>query len=264
MPSLESFSQNDPIKLLLLGNSGAGKTGLLASLAKDYRLFIADFDNGLPILMDEKILLKDLRKNIFFKSFYDKMNLDAAGKLIPAATGWQEFIRATRDWTEDGKSLGNLYSWGPSDVFVIDSLTFMGNTIFNYVLQLAGRSGQRPQLQDYGAAIDSQEALIETLYNPAVRCNIVVTSHIQVQGDELAGGVKKGFPSALGTKLPPKLGRYFNNVVLVQKSGSGNSVKREILTTATHQIDLKVSKPSKIPATMEPDLNKLFQLLKSS
>lgn len=264
MPSLESFSQNDPIKLLLLGNSGAGKTGLLASLAKDYRLFIADFDNGLPILMDEKILSKDLRKNIYFKSFYDKMNLDAAGKLIPAAAGWQEFIRATRDWTEDGKSLGNLYSWGPSDVFVIDSLTFMGNTIFNYVLQLAGRSGQRPQLQDYGAAIDSQEALIETLYNPAVRCNIVVTSHIQVQGDELAGGVKKGFPSALGTKLPPKLGRYFNNVVLVQKSGSGNNVKREILTTATHQIDLKVSKPSKIPATMEPDLNKLFQLLKSS
>jgi hypothetical protein len=264
MPSLEDYSQNDPIKMLVLGNSGAGKTGLIATLAKDYRVFIADFDNGLPILMDEKVLAKDLRKNIYFKSFYDPVKPDVAGRLLPSAEGWNNFVLTLRDWKESGNSLGSIHSWAASDVFVIDSLTFMGNAIFNSILQLAGKLGQRPDFTLWGAAVDAQEAVLETLFSPAVKCNVVITSHLRLVGDETAGGIQKLFPSGITKNSAQRIGRYFNNVVLVQKSGFGNNVKREIITTATSNTELKTTKPSKVPAIIPPDLGNLFNLLKST
>ena len=42
----------------------------------------------------------------------------------------------------------------------------------------------------------------------------------------------------------------------------GAKVTRELHTSATFDIDLKVSKPSVVPTVMEPDLGKLFALLK--
>lgn len=261
MPKLTTHVSDSTIKMLILGRSGTGKTGLLGTLAKDYRIFIADFDNGLDILKDPKVLNPAYAGNVYYKTYYDKTNI-IAGRMTPTATGFNQFVQDMGDWKEDGKSLGGLYSWSEKDIFVIDSLTFLGNMIFNHVLQLAGRLGQKPQLQDFGSAMDAQESIIETLYNPAVKCNVLVLSHIQYQGDEANASQQKGVASTLGKKLAPKIPRYFNNVIQIVKSGSGNNVKREIYTTATYDVDLKVSKPSKIPPIMEADLSKLFSLLK--
>ena len=82
------------------------------------------------------------------------------------------------------------------------------------------------------------------------------------QGDDASGGAQKAFPSALGKKLPPKIARYFSTVALVKKNVMGTKVTRELHTSATFDIDLKVSKPSVVPTVMEPDLGKLFALLK--
>lgn len=263
MPSIANHISEKSVKMLLLGESGSGKTGLLGTLPPaGYRLFIADFDSGLDILRDPKVLDPKYHEQVFFKTFYDKMNI-AGGSLSPQATGYSDFTKAMGNWMEDGKSMGGIYSWTENDVFVIDSLTFLGNMIMNYVLQLAGRVGQKPQLQDFGAAVDSQEAIIETLYNPAVKCNVIVTAHIQRQEDGAAGNVMKGFPSAIGKKLPPKIGRYFNSMVQIKKTGFGANVKREIYTTATTDIDLKVAKPSLIPPVLPPDLGDLFKRLKA-
>lgn len=261
MPTMDNYTPDSAVKMLILGRSGAGKTGLLGSLAKDYRIFVADFDNGLSILRDPKVVLPEFRKNIYYKTYYDKSQI-IANKLVPTASGFTSFVQDMGDWKEDGKSLGGLYSWTESDIFVIDSLTFLGNMILNHVLQLAGRPGQKPQLQDFGAAMDAQETIMETIYNPAVKCNILVLSHIQYQGDEANASMQKGVASAIGKKLAPKIPRYFNNVIQVTKSGSGANVKREIHTAATFDVDLKVSKPSKVPPVMEADLAKLFSLLK--
>ena len=52
MPSLSSLTSSAaPVKLLLLGQSGAGKSGSLASLAAaGYRLRILAYDDGLSVL----------------------------------------------------------------------------------------------------------------------------------------------------------------------------------------------------------------------
>ncbi len=262
MPSMESHVSDSTIKLLLLGRSGAGKTGLIGSLAKNYKLFIADFDNGLDILKDTKVVPKEYLKNIYYKTYYDPSKV-IGNKIQPVAEGYTKFVTDIGDWKEEGKSLGGIHSWGSDTIFVIDSLTFMGNAALNFVLSLANRLGQKPQIQDYGSAMDSIETVLETLYNPAVKCNIIVSTHIQWQGDESNPALRKGVASALGAKLSPKIPRYFNNVVQIAKSGSGANVKRELHTAATFDIDLKVSKPSIVPAVMEPDLSKLFTLLRT-
>ena len=51
MPRLDEAGSQEPIKGLVLGNSGAGKTGSLASLAKaGYHFHIIDYDKGTNIL----------------------------------------------------------------------------------------------------------------------------------------------------------------------------------------------------------------------
>ena len=55
--TLETHTSATIVKMLLLGRSGAGKTGHLGTLAKaGYRIFLADFDSGLDILLDPKVL----------------------------------------------------------------------------------------------------------------------------------------------------------------------------------------------------------------
>jgi hypothetical protein len=263
MPSLEDL-EIQPIKILLIGNSGAGKTGSLASLAiAGYRLFLCDFDNGIDVLLDEKILPKEFRKNIFVKSFYDRHAVQGGVASI-RPKGVDDFIASISNWKEGEESLGNIYSWTTKDILIIDSLTFLGNACMNKALQLSGHLGQRPTIPDWGAAIDQQESIIELLYNPAVKCNVIITSHLRPLAAPEEGSIQRLYPSALGRLLPTKISRYFNNVVLVRRVGSGEKVRRELVTSVTADIELKVSKPSKIPAVMEQDLAKLFQLLQAN
>jgi hypothetical protein len=178
--------------------------------------------------------------------------------------GYSALQRALSDWKVDGKSIGGIHSWDEKTVFVIDSLTFLGEACMHETLRMSGHLGARPTQPEWGTAIDMQESVIEMLYNPAVRCNIVVTSHLRSVADETQNNQERLFPMALGKKLPKMLARYFNNVVLLRKKGSGTNVSRELITTATLETDLKVSKPSKVPPVMEPDLGKLFKLLQTA
>lgn len=260
MPTLETHSSSNLVKMLLMGNSGVGKTGALASLASaGYRLFIADFDNGLDILLDESILPASLRSQVYYKTLQDKPVV-SGGAMIQRATAWQEFMKALGDWKEDGKSLGSFRSWGEKDVLVVDSLTFASDRAFDDALQIAGRLGQRPQIQDYGAAIDSVQSMLELLYGSACTCNVVMTAHLQFIGDEMSG-TRKAYPNVIGQKLAPKVPRLFNSMVLMEKQIVGNSIRRSIKTVGNAFVDLKVSKPGLIPATIEPDLGKLFRAL---
>lgn len=261
MPSLTEHESTKLVKLLILGNSGAGKTSSLATLAAaGYRLFICDFDNGLDILMDPKVLAPEHRKNIFYRALQDKL-VKVGDKLIPRATAWQDFMKCLGDWKEPSGSLGNITTWGDRDVLVVDSLTFATQRAFDDALQLGGRLGQRAQIQDYGAALENIEATLEMLYGSACGCNVVMTAHLMFQGDEMTG-TRKALPNVLGQKLAPKVPRFFNNMILAEKSVVGNTVNRRFKTIGTHLVDLKTSKPGSVPAEIPPDLAKLFAVLR--
>lgn len=262
MPQLSAHQSAKCQKMLVLGPSGSGKTGLLGSLANaDYRLFIMDFDNGLDILLDPKVVLPEKRGNIYFKTFTDKLKDKGIPDGMPQAV--PQALNVLNAWVEDGVNLGSPYSWGEKDVLVIDSLTMFGVACLRYSLAMAGRSGKQPQMQDWGEAIRIQESLVEQLYSDAVKCNVVVNAHLTFADDTSQPGMQRAFPSALGAKLPPRIGRYFNSMVAVEKQVSGSTITRVMRTQATFNMELKNPRPSVIPPVMEPDLAKFFALLRS-
>jgi hypothetical protein len=251
MPNLTKHQSSQTTKVLVLGDSGGGKTGALASLAASgYNLRIIDVDNGLDVLTN---LLSDPSSEYYkrdpkaasrveYETLTDSMK-SSGGTIRPAkATVWQRAVKLLEDWP----SLGSVTTWTPQDVLVIDSLTMLSTAALNFVLALNGRLGGHPQLQDWGAGQTLIESFVQALYDESVRCNVVMNCHIKYVGEE--NGPARGYPNTLGQALPPKIGRYFNSILLVRSVGQGTKLSRKVLTSPTGLIELKNTAPLKVQA----------------
>lgn len=250
MPSLKDHQSSQTTKLLLIGDSGVGKTGALASLADaGYNLRIMDLDNGIDVVAN---MLRDASKykpeaieRVSFVTITDPMK-SMGGKLVPkSATVWQRATKLLDKWQTDTEDFGPVSSWTPKDVLVIDSLTFISNAALNLVLAMNARLGQRPHQSDWGDAQVLIEGLLSYLYDDSIKCNVVMTSHITFLGEE---GSMQGYPSTLGRALPPKVGRYFNNTLIMKSQGIGVNTKRKIFTNPAGAIAGKNSNPGKVKA----------------
>lgn len=251
MPALSAHQSANTTKMLYIGNSGAGKTGSLASLASaGYNLRIVDLDNGLDVL---KNLLtagnttydKAAVERVQFITVTDPLR-NVGGRLVPKQpTVWSRTVALLQNWVdpETKESLGPISSWGPQDILVIDSLSMLSNAALQFVLGMNGRLGQRPQLQDWGAGQDLIESLVQMLYDESVKCNVIITSHITFIGPE---DNQVGYPNTLGKALPPKLGRYFNTVLMARSTGQGAGLRRKILTNTSGIVELKNTAPTKV------------------
>jgi hypothetical protein len=246
---MDNWGGNKPFKGLLIGDSGAGKTAAVSYLANEgYELFWADFDNGLsivPKLIKDKAALKRIR----YKTFTDKMQTIGGAVFsdgCPSAA--TNFVENLSGWMDDGTSYGPLHTWGPEQILVLDSMTFFGSAIMRRHLFLNKRNGQKPFQSDWGDAMDNLEAVLSLLYSESIKCNVVVTSHItfiakatgeiDAKGEEIR--MDKGYPSALGSKLPPKIVRYFDVILLVKSMTPTPGVTvRQILTQSDGLVELK-------------------------
>ncbi len=263
MPTLEQHQSISSIKLLCVGDSGSGKTGALASLANaGYRLVIFDFDNGLDILLN--FVKPEFKKNVIFRTFTDTFK-GAGGKLMAtSAKAYSDAINYLMDWKDP--PIGGAITWGPDTIIVIDSLTLFGEAAMRFALQLNGRLGQKPWQSDWGEAIGYQEDLLRMLYSTDIKCHVIINAHLTSTRE---GKTDKGeaimsdkmYPSALGNKLPPKVGRYFNTMLLFKVRGT----QRKILTRPTHDIDVKTpwgeaALPAELP--IADGLKTIFELAK--
>jgi len=247
MASLASHKSAKTTKMLLLGDSGTGKTGSLASLAKaGYSLRIIDCDNGLDILAN---LLRDDPKamaRVSYVTCTDKYKKLGNKLAVTRPIAWNEAMSLLDNWKTETEDFGSIYTWGEKDVLVIDSLTLLSQAALAQVLALQGRPQGPAQIQDWGAAMASIESLCGLLYSDSVLCNVLVTSHITYIGDDRH---LQGYPSTLGQKLPPKIGRYFNTMLRTYIRGSGVGAKYKIATRVQGNIVLKTSSTT-IPADL--------------
>lgn len=240
MPTLDSYNEDKPLKCLLIGASGAGKTGALGSLVDaGYKLRILDYDNGLDVL-PQVITKRENLKNVSYVTLTDGLQL-VGDKIITKGmpSAFQKGLKLLNDWKPEGEeSLGKATDWGRDTIIVVDSLTFMGQAALARVLFMNGRGGGKPEIQDWGDAMAQLEHVLGMLYSDAINCHVIVLTHIAfVGGDE--GAPLFGFPSALGSKLPPKVGRYFNHTLQADVIGSGKAAKRVIRTKPNGLIDIK-------------------------
>lgn len=253
------------VKMILLGDSGSGKTGSLISLIKaGKRIRVLDFDaklqNGiLPRLVQKEcpdkfsnidvIPLRDKYKGLGpnFATF-EKIP-DAFVTAINALTKWPDGTDPSKDWGDDY-------------VLVLDSLSFAGDAAQNWANSM--NPGSKDPRQWYYSAQDAIETLLAKLTSESFQAHVIVMAHVGIQ--TRPDGAMKGFPVSVGKALGPTLPGYFDTMALVERRGVGKDEKRFIRTLSTALLDLK--NPSSIDPAMLPEypietgLAQFFETLK--
>lgn len=211
MPSITE-DVNSPAKILLIGKSGAGKTGSLASLvAASYNLRIIDTDKGVrplrSLLMDPhyayaKIIRDrniDLNTAVRYVAIDTSMKLRNVTRKLPGegnrttsesllapadARAWTKVLDLLDKWQEekDGENFGSVRDWTTQDILVLDSFSTLAKCAYYFSQSLNGRLGARDEGFDYQRDIGGAQAqltrLLELLYDSSVACNVIVISHI--------------------------------------------------------------------------------------
>lgn len=259
MGNLAQHPASHIVRLLNIGESGTGKTGALASLAKaGYRLWILDYDNGLDILAN---LLGDdpeAMERVTYRSLRDKITL-AAG--VPKILGqnvsaWKDAGKTLEEWeasVEGGK-------FGPLDILVIDTLTTMSMAAFNEALKLGARLNSRPQQNDYGWMADTVLLFMQAITEEDANFNLIVNTHVRYLSAGEDDTSNRGLPNAKGQQIPKDIGKFFNTIVLTRTQGSGPGARRMISTQPQGVIEVKTSNPKGVKPTyqLEEGLAQLF------
>lgn len=246
MPPIQQVRGKDkPVKVLVMADSGAGKTGSLASLAKaGYNVRVIDMDNGLEPLYEALQDSPEAMDRVSFQTFTNKWKAqgnDAIPDGMPKA--FQQALKQLTHWkstdpkTGEVEDFGKLEDWTTNDVLVIDSLTFLAKAAFHHVLYMNNRITQHPHQSDWGSAQGLVEHALELIYAEQVRTNVVVLTHVMNMEDE--SGLVKLAPASLGKALTPRLGRYFNGLLLLKSKSSGSQAKRVFRTVSEGKAELK-------------------------
>lgn len=278
---------NDPdtenAKVLLIGDSGHGKTGAKAALiAAGYKLRMIDTDRGFKIL---RSLLTD--SHYPYAAYMKKHGIDPGepGRisyipidvpmeiqsvsvrkqsgnvnydiLAPAdAKAWKQVLNLLLDWKDGDKSYGAFTDWENDTILDFDTLSTLAEIAKYWMQDMNGRRGalEDDHGRDTGAAQELISRLMVKLTSPLVRCNVIVTTHIRkvdmdrgapLSPEQLLRDKKsvnaRGFPSIIGQALSPVLGKRWNDMLIVRRTGDRADSERRIYTEAIDNTDAKHS-----------------------
>jgi len=259
MPSLDQLNARPFTRVLILGDSGSGKTGCQASLVKaGYDLFLLDMDNGWePLANAVKETCPERLSSVQVETFRDKMQ---SGPFGPAFEGIPSaYVGATKLLDKWGE-FGPPSRFGPERILSLDSLTHFSNAALNYQFAMnpsAGQKGGPDPRTLYGAAQQGIEKIFNWLTADWFQTNVIVTAHIQFT--EMLDGKLRGMPISAGQALSPKIPTYFNTILLCRSEPGG---RRFIHTVGDAMIDLKspVKLENKYP--IDTGLATIFEILK--
>lgn len=224
MKTLDNFKPDTQTRILLMGESGSGKTSALASLVCGGRTVkIIDLDAGLEPLfhiVNEKCPEK--LGNVSYETFLDKNSPLLTSAPITTAAG------PALNLLEKLVKEENI-------VLVIDSLAFLGNAIKTYMMSKNRHAA--PQFNDWSMAADGIRCVLDTLLH--AKCDVIVNTHVDHVED-----INKALPVVLGRVLRVQVGRYFNNVLLTKRVQIGGVEKRVIRTKSEGLYELKCAIPN--------------------
>ena len=186
---LNETLENDPLRILPYGTSGAGKTTLIGRLVEfeEFRpLYVADWD--LRIASLRATLPQTLWQYVESDPYRDGNIGGEAFTLMQAKI-------------EKLSSLG-------IKTFVVDSGTFMMKGIMNRVLALDGKPvTMNPQLQHYNSQIAIFEEIVARICGKKI--NVIMNCHESTIHDEVTQRVYKVI-DVTGKKAPNRIPGYFN------------------------------------------------------
>jgi hypothetical protein len=258
MSTLDQHESATVVKALCVGDSGAGKTGALASLVDaGYNLRILDFDGGLSVLRGF-VKRKENLRNVQYITLRDKFALMGAKMGIKKADAFQRGMSAldeggAKHWGESGADVPPIWNWTPADILVLDTLATAGKSSLSMVLQANGQIMKAPEIQHYGTAMDNIEKLLDYLTSDAIGCHVIVNTHVSPPAE----GSLKLYPEALGTKLGPKVAKPFDNMVSISVQGKNRLFK----TKVDGLMALKTAKPLNDTYPIETGWSDIFKAL---
>jgi len=230
----------------------------MTPLVEDYNLRILDMDNGLDPLKSHVLRHWPKRlDNVEYRTLRDRYKSTSLGPVLAGQPkAFVDAIKMLDRWKYDDVDLGVPAEWGPDCILVIDSLTLLSDAAYAWAEPLSSKD----QRAVYGTAQRAIEKILALITSDEFYTNVIVTSHIRYI--ELEDGRKKGFPTAIGEALSPKIPRYFNSVALYDIGPGG---KRAIQTAATATIDLANPKPFEMlpKYPIETGLADFFRVLRS-
>ena len=279
MTTLTDLIADVRLKVLEVGYAGSGKTGCLAALANaGYKLRIIDLDgNTAPLRTYVK---PEARENVEIVTLQDPLQMDQPGGTRGPPKVFAKVMRLLDHWTykqPDGEviDLGKPSEWGRDTVLVLDNGTRLGDAALRRHLFLNER--RRAEWPDWNAAMSDLSDAIELAASELIGCHVVVIFHLKLVGPktelpkdsavvkEAKAAVQEIVPfrlyaSALGQTLPPKIGNFFDYILLFETEGQGDRVKRVIRTLPRPEVDVKVplvNIPAKLP--IESGLLTIFE-----
>lgn len=236
IPLAPSGPTYDALRVLLIGDSGEGKTYSLSTL--------------LEVGLDVFVIFTENSLASFRKAIKDK-NLDSSHfhykYISPATEGWTDLLAQAKQvntLTPDflskaaapnrqkyqqfmallescnnfvdqrGNSFGDVGTWGPDRVLVIDSMSGLNDMALSLV------KGSRPTTTQPEWQISQNEirSILRKLLT-ALPCHFVMTGHLARNTDPITGATRTMI-SSLGKALAPDIPRNFDEVVLAKREGS--------------------------------------------
>jgi len=146
------------------------------------------------------------------------------------------------------REFGDVLQFGPDKALVIDGLTGISKMSADLTV------GAKPVVTqpDWGVMMGNLERFLDTTTN-SLKCTFVLIAHLEPERDEVTGSIRN-YPSTLGRKLAPKLGRNFDEVLIARREASSYYWSNESADTDT--------KASRMPlgTKIAPDFGPLLRL----
>lgn len=251
MPGFEKHESANRTKVMLLGDSGAGKTSRAADLANaGYKVFILDFDDKLDIL--KEYLTEEGVKNVQYVTVKEEAQGTPTAWKTAKDLIWKKWVDP-----ETKEDFGKVKDWGPDAVLFIDSISFMGEAAKNYAGSMNGKPVYAQLSQpEWGDAIRYVESTLDYLMSKTIKCNVVMTALPIAIDDE--NEVSRIYPRCVSKNFSTVVGKFFNDMIGIKSKRDGSRIFRTVSDART---EYKTSRPSKVDKEMPANLAEYFKLV---
>ena len=257
MPTLSERAVKKLVKILLVGDSGSGKTTALISLIlAGYKVRILEFDSGLDSLIERmKDECPEKLSEVDYEYCGDEFKATPAGPQVSKATAFTSGMQLLTKWSDDTRPC----EWGPDTILVVDSFSRVGRAAYHWAQRF--NPGLKDNRQYYNLAQEACEKVLSMIMSDSFATNVIVITHMQKQ--ETAMG-EKLFPTSIGQAFNPRIPSYVNTMVLAQRRGHGAQEKRSLVTAPTALLDLKIPNPKLVEKELPMDsgLATIFEKLR--